>query len=553
MAVMARECGAYRFVRPSPNTFWTRRFGAARRAGLEDLRAEKDHYLAVDGTMIPRLIAQGAVRSQTALASRISRVAAAATSNAAAQQSSSRWFASYPPHEVVGLPALSPTMESGSIASWNVAEGEAFAAGDSLANIETDKATVDLEATDDGYIAKILAEAGSGDINCGEPILITVEEEEDVAAFKDYVVEASSEPAAAVEEAAPPAPAPAVEAAPPAPASPPAAAPAPAAAGERVVASPRAHTLAKEKGYGEISALRIVGTGPGGRIIAQDVLDYDPASAPAVSAAAPAVAEQAAAPAAAPSAPPLPEPVSGDGYTDYALPAAALELASRLHASKQNVPHYYLTIDLTMDALLDLRSQLNATTKAEEGEGISVNDLLMKAAAAAMKTVPAANASWMDSFVRVYDSVDVNVVVGSGSALYSPVIRDVGRRGLRAVSDDVAAASAAVAGDGEDAVDPSTVPGFGDVGTFTMVNLGMFGVKSCAPIIREPQACALAIGAIEERIVPNDDPDADEIYKEACMMTATLSCDHRVVDGAVGAQWLAAFKGHVENPVTLLL
>ena len=318
--------------------------------------------------MIPRLIAQGAVRSQTALASRISRVAAAATSNAAAQQSSSRWFASYPPHEVVGLPALSPTMESGSIASWNVAEGEAFAAGDSLANIETDKATVDLEATDDGYIAKILAEAGSGDINCGEPILITVEEEEDVAAFKDYVAEASSEPAAAVEEAAPPAPAPAVEAAAPPASPPPAAAPAPAAAGERVVASPRAHTLAKEKGYGEISALRIVGTGPGGRIIAQDVLDYDPASAPAVSAAeAPAVAEQAAAPAAAPAAPPLPEPVSGDGYTDYALPPAALELASRLHASKQNVPHYYLTIDLTMDALLDLRSQLMPRPRPTRG------------------------------------------------------------------------------------------------------------------------------------------------------------------------------------------
>ena len=503
--------------------------------------------------MIPRLIAQGAVRSRTAsaaLASRIPRAAAAATSGA---RQSPRWFASYPPHEVVGLPALSPTMESGSIASWNVSEGDSFAAGDSLANIETDKATVDLEATDDGFVAKILAEAGSGDINCGEPILVTVEEEEDVAAFKDFVAE-GAEPPAAEEEAAPPAPA--VEAAPPAaaPASPPAAAPAPAATGERVVASPRAHTLAKQKGYGEISALRIVGTGLGGRIIAQDVMDYDPASAPAAPAAETvATAPQAAAAPAAPAAP-LPEPVSGDGYTDYALPPAALELASRLHSSKQNVPHYYLTIDLTMDALLDLRSQLNATTKAEEGEGISVNDLLMKAAAAAMKTVPAANASWMDSFIRVYDSVDVNVVVGSGSALYSPVIRDVGRRGLKSVSDDVAAAAAAVAGDDDgESADPSSVPGFGDVGTFTMVNLGMFGVKSCAPIIREPQACALAIGAIENRIVPNDDPDADEIYKESCMMTATLSCDHRVVDGAVGAQWLSAFKGHVENPVTLLL
>jgi pyruvate dehydrogenase E2 component (dihydrolipoamide acetyltransferase) len=187
----------------------------------------------------------------------------------------------------------------------------------------------------------------------------------------------------------------------------------------------------------------------------------------------------------------------------------------------------------------------------ENNGGISVNDLLMKAAATAMKTVPAANASWMGSFVRVYDSVDINIVVGNGSSLYAPVIRDVGRRGLKAVSDDVAIAASVV--DGEEGSDPTTVPGFGDVGTFTMVNLGMFGVKSAAPIIREPQACALALGVIENRIVPNDDAESEEIYKESVMMTATLSCDHRVVDGAVGAQWLSAFKNHVENPVTLLL
>jgi pyruvate dehydrogenase E2 component (dihydrolipoamide acetyltransferase) len=181
--------------------------------------------------------------------------------------------------------------------------------------------------------------------------------------------------------------------------------------------------------------------------------------------------------------------------------------------------------------------------------GITVNDLLLKAAAAAMKTVPSANASWMDSFVRVYDSVDINVVVGNGSSLYAPVIRDVGSRGLKAVSDDFAAATSAV----EASEETPTAAGFGDVGTFTMVNVGMFGVKSCAPIIREPQACALALGVIENRIVPNDDVDSEEIYKESVMMTATLSCDHRVVDGAVGAQWLSAFKNHVENPMTLLL
>lgn len=297
-----------------------------------------------------------------------------------------------------------------------------------------------------------------------------------------------------------------------------------------------------------------MGTGPGGRIIAQDVLDYDPSTAPAaVVAAEPVAAAAPAAVAATPAAAaPLPEPVVGAGFTDYSLPASALELASRLHTSKQNVPHYYLTIDLSLDNLTELRASLNSTMKLDEDDGgITVNDLLMKAAAAAMKTVPAANASWMNSFVRVYDSVDINVVVGNGSSLYAPVIRDVGRKGLKAVSDDVATATSVV--EGEEGSDPTTVPGFGDVGTFTMVNLGMFGVKSCAPIIREPQACALALGVIENRIVPNDDAESEEIYKESVMMTATLSCDHRVVDGAVGAQWLSAFKNHVENPVTLLL
>jgi pyruvate dehydrogenase E2 component (dihydrolipoamide acetyltransferase) len=470
----------------------------------------------------------------------------------------SRWFASYPPHEVVGMPSLSPTMESGSISAWNLEEGASFNAGDVICSVETDKATVDFEAQDDGVVAKIIVAAGSGEIPCGTPIMVTVEDAADVPSFKDFVVgaAAASDVAAPAAKEAAPAPTPIAAPTPAAPAAAPAAT---APTGERVVASPRAHTIAKERGYGEISALRIVGTGPGGRIIAQDVLDYDPSSAPApvvaeTIAAAAAATPAAAAPVAAAAAPavstsPLPEPVKGPGYTDYSLPAAAMELASRLHTSKKNVPHYYLSIDLSLDSLMELRSSLNSTMKLEENDGgISVNDLLMKAAAAAMKTVPAANASWMDSFVRVYDSVDINLVVGNGSSLYAPVIRDVGRRGLKAVSDDVATATSVVEGS-----DPTTVPGFGDVGTFTMVNLGMFGVKSAAPIIREPQACALALGVIENRIVPNDDAKSEEIYKESVMMTATLSCDHRVVDGAVGAQWLSAFKNHVENPVTLLL
>lgn len=442
------------------------------------------------------------------------------------------------------MPSLSPTMESGSIAAWNLSEGDAFAAGDVLCSVETDKATVDFEAQDEGIVAKILLPAGPDEINCGTPIVVTVEDEGDVAAFKDFVPE-SGDDAAAVE-------APVAEVSPPAAPAPVAAAPAVAApaapTGDRVLASPRAHTLAKEMGFGSVSALRIVGTGPGGRIIAQDVLEYVPTAEAEVPVAA-AVEAPAAAAVAAPVAATA-EPVRGAGFTDYSLPAGAAEMAARLAASKKNVPHYYLTVDLALDGLINLRSELNSTLKLDEGEGgITVNDLILKAAAAAMKAVPSANASWMDSFVRVYDSVDINVVVGNGASLYSPVIRDVSRRGLKAISDDFAAAAAVADGEGS----PEDVEGFGDVGTFTVVNLGMFGVKSCAPIIREPQACSLALGTIENRIVPNDDEDSEEIYKQSVMMTATMSLDHRVVDGAVGAQWLATFKKHVENPLTLLL
>lgn len=451
---------------------------------------------------------------------------------------------------------IKQTMEAGTIAKWNKAEGEEFAAGDILCEVETDKATVDFEAQDDGFIARILADAGPNEITCGEPIMITVEDGDDIGAFKDYVVEASAPPAAPAEPAAPaastPPPAPAATA-PPAPVTPPAAATAPpaaAATGDRVVASPLAHTLAKDMGFGPLSALNIIGTGPGGRIIADDVREYVPSAAAAVDAAAASATAPGAAAVATPAAPPVP----GIGYTDYPLSPAAMEIAAQLSHSKQNVPHYYLTVDVALDSLLETRKQLNATLNlGGDDAGIAVNDLLVKAAAAAMKAVPSANASWMDTTVRVYDSVDVNFVVGSGDALYSPVIRDAGRRGVKSISDDIKSAVAQLepAEEGEAAM--PTGEEFGAVGTVTVMNVGMYGVKACAPIIREPQAVALALGAIENRIVPNDDTDSEEIYKESVMLTATLSCDHRVVDGAVGAQWLSAFKSHVENPATLLL
>jgi pyruvate dehydrogenase E2 component (dihydrolipoamide acetyltransferase) len=420
-------------------------------------------------------------------------------------------------------------MEAGTIASWNKQEGDSFGAGDVLCSIETDKATMDFEAQDDGLIAKILVQAGPDEIQCGKPILITVEDEDSVGAFKDYILEEAT-PAPAAEEPATPTAAPST---PPPTVSVPV--PAPTPSGGRVLASPLAHMIAKDMGY-NISA--IPGTGPGGRVLADDVREFVP-SAQAPTAAAPA-AGSAPAQTAMVDATPIP----GSGYTDYPLSASAQEVAARLSQSKKNVPHYYLTVDVSMDELLKLRATL-ANAMGEENN-LGVYELMIKAAAASMKAVPSANASWMESVVRVYDSVDINVVVGTGDSLYTPVIRDCEKRGLRSISDDLNAAMSALEND-------DLTPEFGAMGTLTIMNLGMYGIKSCAPIIREPQACALALGALENRIVPNDDANSDDIYKESVMMTATLSCDHRVVDGAVGAQWLSAFKSHLENPSTLLL
>lgn len=461
------------------------------------------------------------------------------------------WFSSYPEHEVVGLPKLSPTMESGSISNWNLEEGDEFGAGDILCSVETDKATVDFEAQDEGVLAKILVPAGGDDIALGTPILITCEEKDDVAAFADYKVDAAAAAPSQPEPAAAPEPAPTPAAAPPPPPAPAAAPAATASSGQRAVASPLARMLAQEMGYNDLSL--IPGTGPGGRILASDVKEYVPS---AEGVAVEAVADVGGAPAPAQAAMAA-APIPGAGYTDYPLDAASQEAAARLAQSKRNVPHYYLTVDVTVDELLKLRSSLNAGAN-DENDKIGVYELLLKAAGAAMKAVPSANASWMDSVVRVYDSVDINVVLGAGDTLTTPVIRNVGTKGLKSIQQDLNNAmtylNASEDADDAAAALPSAPVEYDSMGTFTVVNLGMYGIKSCAPIIREPQSCALALGALENRIVPNDDDSEDaDIYKESVVLTATLSCDHRVVDGAVGAQWLSAFKSHVENPNTLLL
>lgn len=462
------------------------------------------------------------------------RCSVSAPTPAATIASNQRWFSSYPPHEVVGMPSLSPTMEAGTIASWTTNEGEAFSAGDVLCEIETDKATVSFEAQDDGVIAKILADAGPDEINCGVPILITVEDEEDVDAFKDYVADVEAVPEAS--HADPPSPA-AASPEPVAPPAPPAPAAAPAAAsGGKVIASPLAWTLAKEKGL-DLSSIAIIGTGPDGRVIADDVREYIPIAQTAAAAAPTTTAAPAA-----PSA-----PIIGEHYTDFPLGESSIATANLLSHSKQTIPHYYLTVDVTLDSLLSLRSTLNSTL--DDDAQISLNDLLIKAAACAMKACPSANASWMGDSVRMYDNVDMNVVMGSGDNLYTPLLKDVGGKGVKSISEEISSnlqdIEEGTMGDNES---------FGQVGTVTFMNLGMYGVKSCAPIIRAPQAVALALGAAENRVVPKENPeDENDIYENKVLLTATLSCDHRVVDGAVGAQFLSAFKAGVEKPETLLL
>lgn len=435
-------------------------------------------------------------------------------------------------------------MEAGSIASWNLEEGQSFSAGDVLCEVETDKATVSFEAQDDGVIAKILAQAGPTEINCGVPILITVEDETDVAAFKDYVVGTSSTPAAAaktetVSEVATPTPT--LPSAVVAPTPTAAVAPSPVAPGRKLVASPLAWTVAKERGL-DLTNIAIAGTGPDGRIIADDVREYIPIEATAVTTATGPATTTATVTVGAPT----PQPIVHDNYIDYPLNEASIATANLLAHSKQTIPHYYLTVDVTLDSLIKLRSTLNSALS--EKSQISLNDLLIKAAAAAMKSCPSANASWMGDSVRMYKAVDMNVVMGNGDTLYAPLIQGVDTRGVKSISEEISSNLSDIE---EDKVGANT--SFSAVGTVTFMNLGMYGIKSCAPIIRAPQAVAVALGAAENRVVPKEGGDGDDLYDTKVMLTATLSCDHRVVDGAVGAQWLSAFKAAVESPETLLL
>ncbi|KAF9452658.1 dihydrolipoamide acetyltransferase [Macrolepiota fuliginosa MF-IS2] len=421
------------------------------------------------------------------------------------------------------MPAMSPTMTEGGIASWKKKEGETFASGDVLLEIETDKATIDVEAQDDGILAKIIAPDGAKNVQVGSVIAIVGEEGDDLSGAAALAERASKQASPAKEEKAPEPPK--KESAPPA-SEPKLASEAKAElpTGDRIFASPIAKKIALERG---IPLAQVKGTGPSGRIIREDVENFKPAAAPAAATAQPATAELAA------------------DYTDFPLSNMRRTIGARLTQSKQELPHYYLTVDINMDKALKLREVFNKTlTEKDKVSKLSVNDFIVKAASCALADVPEANSAWLGEVIRQYKKADISVAVATPSGLITPIVKDVGSKGLATISAETKALAKKAR---EGKLAPSEYQG----GTFTISNLGMYDISHFTAIINPPQSCILAIGSTQATLVPA--PEEERGFKTVQVMKATLSSDHRVVDGAVGARWLAAFKGYLENPLTFML
>ena len=446
------------------------------------------------------------------------------------------------------MPALSPTMEEGTLAKWLVKEGDSVASGDVIAEIETDKATMEVEAVDEGVVAKLVVAAGTEGVAVNAVIAVLAEEGEDPASVQAGGGGAPAPapapaPAAAEPEQAPetkPAPAPT-----PAPVAAGVPVAAPAASGDRVLASPLARRLASQNGL-DLSA--IGGSGPNGRVVKRDI---EAAIAGGGAKAAPRAATSA--PSAAAAGQPLPAGAGPDprkiaaqlDMTYEEIPANNMRktIARRLVEAKQTVPHFYLTVDIELDALLALRSQINKAVP--EGVKISVNDMIILASAKALMDEPDTNASWAGDAVLKYASADVAVAVATDNGLITPVIRDVQTKGLPEISAEMVDLATRAR---EGRLKPHEYQG----GTFTISNLGMFGIREFAAVINPPHGAILAVGKGEKRPVVRTTDKGDELAI-ATVMSVTLSCDHRVVDGAVGARWLNAFQQRLENPLSMLL
>jgi pyruvate dehydrogenase E2 component (dihydrolipoamide acetyltransferase) len=452
----------------------------------------------------------------------------------------------------ITMPALSPTMEEGKLAKWHVKEGDKVSSGDVIAEIETDKATMEVESIDEGTIGKIMVPEGTEGVKVNAVIAVILTDGESAGDIKsDAPAPAAKAPEPAKAEAPKAEAAPAAKmptattgsAAAPVPA-PKAAAPAAAANGARVFASPLAKRLAKEAG---IALSAISGSGPHGRVVKSDVEGAKSGKTPL---------KAAPAPAAAASAPAGGAAIAG-GMTKAQVmalyPEGSYELvpndgmrkvvAARLTEAKQTIPHFYLTLDCKIDALLQAREQINAAAPVRDGKPaykLSVNDFVMKAWAAALMKVPAANATWAGDAILYHKHADVAVAVSVPGGLFTPVVKACDTKSLRQISEEVKDLAGR-------ARNKKLAPHEYQGGSSSVSNLGMFGIKEFAAVINPPHGTILAVGAGEERVYA----DKGQV-KVANFMTVTLSVDHRSVDGALGAELLAAFKGLIENPVMML-
>eukprot|EP01126_Amoeba_proteus_P054456 TRINITY_DN66_c0_g1_i4.p1 TRINITY_DN66_c0_g1~~TRINITY_DN66_c0_g1_i4.p1 ORF type:complete len:412 (-),score=94.65 TRINITY_DN66_c0_g1_i4:88-1323(-) len=411
-------------------------------------------------------------------------------------------------------------MEEGKIVSWSKGVGDPITAGDILAEIETDKAVVPFESTDDGFIAKLLVESGVR-LKVGTPIAVITNSKEAIPEFVNYTPEKPGQTSSVGSEKS-----------------------TASATGTnttilsstatssqqndnstRIFASPKARVAAKEKG---IDLGSVPGTGPNGRIIFADVEEFVPAT----------------------KTEPTTKPVPAVPSTFVDIPTSNIRkvIASRLLHSKQNIPHYYLTMECNVDNLLELRKTLNDLANGQYK--LSVNDFVIKAAALALKAVPEVNSEWREDHIRQYQNIDINVAVNTDRGLLTPLIRDCDKIGLATISNLVKE-TAGRAQRGQ------STPNDLLIGTFTISNLGMFGIRQFCAVINPPQAGILAVGSIEKKVVlvggGAGGVDIPQKFANVNILTVTVSCDHRVVDGAVGAKWLQHFKDVIENPIKFLL
>ncbi len=419
----------------------------------------------------------------------------------------------------VTMPALSPTMEEGTLARWLKQEGERVGPGDVIAEIETDKATMEVEAVDEGVLGRIVVPEGTEGVKVNATIAWLLEEGEDAGALPaegDSGAAPAAEPAAAAVEESAAAPAPAA-AAPPAE---------PGAAGKegRIAASPLARRMARQAG---LDLAAIAGSGPHGRIIKADIEKALEAGAPAADA-----APEEAAPAARPPVAAAPEA--------RAVPHSTMRkvIARRLSEADRDVPQIYLSVDLEIDRLLAARREINETL--DGAAKVSVNDMVIKASALALRQVPEVNAQWTETAILLLGSVDISVAVAFEGGLITPIIFDADRKGLAQIAGEMKDLAGRAR---EGRLRPEEFQG----GGFSISNLGMYGIGQFTSIVNPPQAAILAVGAGVQKPVVRD----GEIGI-ATIMTCTLTCDHRAIDGALGARWLQAFRGFVERPLSML-